>query len=217
MLLQRKNCIHPEQKPQADGRAAYIRTHAATLFITYWQFVIVSVSDCSSMKQQRVLSVPECGALDIDSSQNRCVGVCKWGHVVEGSGRTARRSDDYSGGSRDIFRGIFCCSWILKLNTSCFRFFIQCKFFCTTSVLAFFRQFVVKVKKISSQNSLFLSYWRILHLNEWQAATEPKTFIYRWLLSWRNRVKRENRWDCCKQNHHLDMKITRIVWTDDSY
>lgn len=159
MPLQRKKCIHPEQKPRADGRATYVRTHSATLFITYWQFVIVSVSDCGSMKQQRVLSVPECGALDIDSSQNRCVGVFKWGHVVEGSGRTARWSDDYSGGSQDIFRDIFCCSWILKLNTSCFWFFIQRKIFCTTSVLAFFRQFVVKIKKISSQNSPQKHFW----------------------------------------------------------
>lgn len=62
------------------------------------------LSGHSSSEQWSVLSVPEHGAPDAGSSQNRCGVVCKWGQVVDGSGRTARWSDDNSRGGQDISR-----------------------------------------------------------------------------------------------------------------
>lgn len=81
--------------------------HKDTLCHTFHHILTVRhsvLSGHSSSEQRPVLSVPERGALDIDSSQNRCGGVCKWGHVVDGSGRTAQWSDDNSHGGRDISR-----------------------------------------------------------------------------------------------------------------
>lgn len=84
------------------------RRHKDTLCHTLHHILTVChsvLSGLSSSEQWSTLSVPEHGALDIDSSQNRCGVVCKWGQVVDGSGRTARWSDDNSHGGQDI-------SWI---------------------------------------------------------------------------------------------------------
>lgn len=83
------------------------RIHKDTLCHTFHHILTAChsvLSGHSSSEQWPLLSVPDHGALDIDSSQNRCGLVCKWGQVVDGSGRTARWSDDNSRGGRGISR-----------------------------------------------------------------------------------------------------------------
>lgn len=80
-------------------------THSRTLRHTFHHILTLGHSvftDYSSMKQQHVLSVPDCGALDIDCQGKADVSERgEAGRVVEGSGRSARWSADST--SPDIY------------------------------------------------------------------------------------------------------------------
>lgn len=79
-------------------------THTHTFRHTFHHILTFRYSvfpDYSSTKQEHVLSVPECGALDIDCQAKTDVSECgEAGHVVEG---LAWQSADCKSDSPDIF------------------------------------------------------------------------------------------------------------------